>query len=154
MVPADQRLQSGDTTGLHVHLGLIRQEQLARRYTRAQLGCQGHALAHFRIHCAGEESIRVPALRFCPIKRDIGVREKRFGSRTVRLVGRDADAGPGLDLVAVEQERLDHDLQQLVRQRPDLRRVANVRHQQSEFVAAKPRKGVDRSHVRLQPFGN
>ena len=46
------------------------------------------------------------------------------------------------------------DLQQLVRQRPDLRRIADVRHQQGEFIAAKPGEGVDRSHVRLQPSGD
>jgi hypothetical protein len=82
------------------------------------------------------------------------MREKRLGSRSVRLVGRDADADPGLDLVAVEQERLDHDLQQLVRQYSGIRRIADVRHQQGEFVTAKSGEGVDRPHVRLQPFGN
>ena len=154
MIPADQRLQPDETAGLHIHLGLVRQEQLASRDPRLQLGCQGHTFAHFRIHGAGEEPIGVPAFRFCPIKRDVRVCEKRFGFRSVRLVGRDADADSGLDLVAAEQKRLGHDLQKLVRQHSGIRRIADVRHQQGEFVTAKPGERVDRSHVRLQPFGN
>jgi hypothetical protein len=93
---------------------------------------------HFRIHGIGEEPIRVPAFRFCPIKRDVRMREKSLGIRSVQLAGRNADADPRLDLVAVEQERLDHDLQQLVRQHSGIRRITDVRHQQGEFVTAKP----------------
>jgi len=154
MIPTDQCLQPDQPTGLHIHLGLILQEQLARRDPRAQFGGKGHTVTHFRIHCGGKEPIRVPAFRLCPIKCDVRMREKRLGIRSVRLVGGDADAPPGLDLVAVEQERLGHDLQQLVRQHSGIRRIADVRHQQGEFVTAKSGKRVDRSHVRLQPFGN
>jgi hypothetical protein len=119
-----------------------------------QFGCQGDTFSHFSIHRGGEEPIRVPAFGLCPIKRDVGVGEKRLSVRGARLVSCNTDADTGLDLVAVEQERLGHDLQQLVREHPGIRRIADIRHQQGEFVAAKPGQGVDQSYVRLQPFGN
>ncbi len=79
MIPADQRLQPDEAAGLHIHLRLVHQEQLARRDPSLQFGCQGHTFAHFRIHCGGEEPIRVPTFRLRPIKCDVRVREKRFG---------------------------------------------------------------------------
>jgi hypothetical protein len=63
MVPADQRLQPDEPAGLpglHVHLGLVHQEQLACGDSGLQFGCQSHTFAHFRIHCGGEEPISVP----------------------------------------------------------------------------------------------
>jgi hypothetical protein len=68
----------------------------------------------------------VPAFRFCPIKRDVRMREKSLGAWIIRIVGRDADADPGSDLVAVKEERLGHDLQQLVRQHSGIRWIADV----------------------------
>ena len=57
-------------------------------------------------------------------------------------------------MVAAEHERLGHDLQEIVRENSGIRRIADVRHQQGEFVAAKSGQRVGRSHIRLQPFGD
>ena len=63
-MPADERLDAHDGTGLEIHLGLIVQDEFLPRHRLAKIGLHRLALDRVRVHLGPEELIVVAPVYF------------------------------------------------------------------------------------------
>ena len=94
------------------------------------------------VHRRLEEAELVAALRLGPVESELGVLEQRVRIRPVLREQGDADAGRGMDLLAIEVERPGYRRQDLVGQGDNLGGLADLRLHEHEFVATRPGQRV------------
>ena len=151
VLPAHERFEAGELAGLHVELGLVVQDELARvGEGGAQLGDQRQAeravvVEHPVVH-------RQPQMR---LLRDVhgDIRVLQQGLEIGAVLRRDGDADAGLDVEAgsLEHERSGEFGPDAPAQRLRVHRIGNVRQQDDELVTAEPGDAVALAHDGGQP---
>ena len=154
MAPAQQRLDADDLAALEIALRLVVDRELVGREGLAQLALEQTGAARHEVHLRGEEAAAVAAVGLRPVHRELGVLEQAVGRLTVGREQRDADAGAGVELLAVEHERLAEAVDQAARQRARLVGVADVGLQDHELVAAEPADRVGLAQAGMQALGD
>ena len=154
MAPAQQRLDAGDPAALEVALRLVVDGELVGGEGLAQLALEQAGTARHEVHLRREEAAAVAAVRLGPVHRELGVLEQPVGGLAVGREQRDADAGAGVELLAVEHERLAEAVDQAARQRARLVRAPDLGLQDRELVAAEPADRVGLAQAGVQPLGD
>ncbi len=90
------------------------------------------------VHFRREEPEAIAAVGLALAESEIGALQDAFRLDAVLRGKRDADAGGRGDLVAIDDERLCHRVEQPLRQALGLRTVDDVGLNDREFVAAEP----------------
>ena len=138
MLPAYQRFHRGDGIAGQIHFRLVVDDELIFEDGLAQAGFQRQLLHRRHLHAAAVELVIVAATAFGLVHRHVGLVDHRLGIHGGGRKQADADTGAQQQLVAVDQERLLHGVDDLLAQSADLRLPAAVVQHQGEFVAADP----------------
>ena len=154
MVPAQQRFQPDHPPGIKFDLRLIEQFELVVLDGRMQAFADGDPFAHLLIEFANMEAEAGAALILGAIERQVGFGHHRLGVGDVSAIGNHADAGAGVNLIAVDGDRRRNRSADLCRQRLGAGNVAHVLLQQRELIAAKAGDHIGIAHAVLQPVGD
>ena len=106
------------------------------------------------VHGRLEEAELVPALDLGAVEGELGVLEQRVRILPVLREQGDADAGRGLDLLAVDVEWFGHRRQDLVGQGDNLGGLADLRLHERELVATEPGQRVAGADRCGDPLGD
>ena len=154
MVPADQRLDTGEAPGRELELRLVVQHELAPLQRLAQLALEPPARLRLLVHRRLEQAKAVAALRLGAVEGEVGVLEQRVRVLPVLREQGDADAGGDMHLVAVELERGGERAQDLGRQGRGVGGLRELGLHQRELVAAEPGQGVAGADRARDPAGH
>ncbi len=141
MVPAQQRLGTGQAAVAPIDFRLVVQRQLAAVHRMAQVVLKAERLERTPVHVGFEDREDIAAGLFRGVHRRVGPRDQ-FIARTVLGEHDDADRGRDLYLPIRDVERRGQRIDQPLSERAALHDAAYVLHQKQEFVAADPRNGV------------
>ena len=128
--PACQRLEADDAAAGQIEDRLEGQRDLVVLDRLPQIGLQPHLVGQLRTQRGVEQRVPCAAAGLGAVHRDVGVAQHFVGCLVADAAEGDADAGAGVDLGAVELERLAQRLLQPFgeRQRASLRRrVCSIR---------------------------
>jgi hypothetical protein len=115
MVPARQRLETGDLIGLKIVNRLVVDLEFASQQRRAQIELQQSPSLGPGIHSRLEETVGAPAIRFGPVKRHVRILQQLIG--VASIVGRhgNPDASADNHLVPLDDVRSVHNLDKAAR---------------------------------------
>ena len=139
MVPADQRLERADAVVLEVEQRLVIELELAALDREAQVGFELAALPAPAVEALLEESVGAAPGFLGAVEREVGVAQQVVGVAAVRGRDGDADAGRRRELVAVDDERLGHGLEDPAGEPVDRVAVLADGLEHDELVAAEAR---------------
>src|SRR5208282_1028083 len=92
MLPAEERLQSGDLSSGNIHLWLIHQRKFSFVECQSQAVLQGQSLHNLSIHVLRKELKVVTSMIFGAIHGSIGIFDQGIAVRTVFRENADAEA--------------------------------------------------------------
>ena len=136
-----------------IALRLVVDRELIGREALPELALEQTGAARHEVHLGGEEAAAVAPVGLRPVHRELGVLEQAIGRLAVGREQRDPDAGAGVELLAVEHERLAEAVDQTAGQRARLLGVADVGLQDHELVAAEPADRVGLAQAGMQALG-
>ena len=142
MVPAYQGLDADQAPARELQLRLVVQHELTPLQPEAQLALEPAACLRRLVHRRLEEAELVATVRLGPVESELGMLEQRVRIRPVLWEQGDADAGGGMDLLALEVEWPGYRRQDLVGQGDHFGGLADLRLHEGEFVAAQPGQRV------------
>ena len=150
VLPAHERLDARELARAHVDLRLVVQQQLAVADRARKLGEQRQARGVVMVELGRVDRVR-RARVLGEVHRDVGALQQQVDVVSVSRIARDADARLDVQRQPVDEERLlerredplDHVLE-------DARRLADVRDEDAELVAAEPGHRVGLAHDRGQ----
>ena len=149
-MPADQRLDTHDGTGLEIDLRLIVEHELAPRDRLAQVGLDGLALDRVGVHLGPEKLVVVASRVFRLIHGEIGVAQQSFGIRSIARKRGDADARGDAQVVSGDAMRRVERDDDLLRAERRIVRVHDVGEQHEELVSALTAHRIGAAHAGLQ----
>ena len=151
VLPADQRLEARDPTGIELDDRLVGDPELVALDRAAKVGLQPEATKDAGVHRLVKHHVMRFAQGLGPVHRRVGVAEHLDGTVIARVAGGDADARRGEDFMPSQQERQAQLLLNPVDHAERIADVADVVDQDREFIATEPGDGVAVTDAGLQP---
>ena len=139
MLPAQQRLEAADPIALEIEDRLEVEPELATLDRFAQVELERTPLARCGIERGLEEAEYPAPVLLGTIQREVGILEQRVAVGAVVRADRDADAGPGSDLMPIDEQRAAHLIEDRLRQSARAIDIVMIGEDDRELVAAKPR---------------
>ena len=146
VLPAQQGLHRAHLAGGQVDLRLVVQPELVALQCLAQLAVDRDAGRGIGVHSLLEVGMAAAAAVLGEVERDVGLLQQVGAALPVPWENRDADAGAGVDDVAVDLERLVQGLDQGARDRAGIAPLLQPGQHHRELVAAEAGDDVDVAH--------
>ena len=154
MVPAEQRLETGDFVALQIDHRLVVEFELAGRQRLAQIELHDPAGLHLLVHPGLEKAERAAAIVLGAVERKVGISEQLVGRVAVARTDRYADAGADERLLVIDIIRLADPGNDLLRGPGRFGGLGDRRLNDHEFVAAGPCDRVGLAYQPGQAFRN
>ena len=142
MLPAHQRLVSGDAPGARVDHRLVVHAQLVLAQSAAQVALEREAARGRLVHLGGEELVIGAAHLLGVVHRRVGVADQRLGIAPVVGKHRDADGRRDRELALVGRDRARELLNHLLRHLHRIRGAPDFGQHHHELVAPDAADGV------------
>jgi len=150
MLPAHERLESGDRTTSQAEDRLIGEDQLLALDRALEVDLELEALDDRGVHLGLEHRVAPLAAALGAVHRQVRVPKQGLGAGRSDC---NADAGADVDLAAAQLEGRVERVEDPLRRARGVAGLGHLLDQDRELVAAQPRDRVGRSHALRDPLG-
>ncbi|MNF71292.1 hypothetical protein D3C84_532390 [compost metagenome] len=154
MLPAHQRLDTDQATGLEVVNRLVIHAQFLLFQRTAQFGCRLNPLLRMSSQFFGVERVTVATSAFGLEQGRVGVAQQLFSAQGITGKQADADAGVDKQPMTVNVKRLLETVDDPLGQCCGMHQLWTTFSQYGELIAAQPRQRDARAEHGLQAFGH
>src|SRR5579864_45636 len=153
MIPAYQHLEANDTSIARIDLGLVMQHHLSFGESAAQFAGELDPCTHLGIHRFREEVVSAATLGLRFVERKVGMRKQRL-TVCLRIANYDANAGPRLNLVFLDQKWLTEVFNYFRGQYCCIRGILDIDLKNRKLVTTKARHHVTCANGIFKPLAH